>query len=170
MTKHFFFIGASALLLACSNEPKGSSEKAPAEDTAAAAASAYKSYGGAITSDGAMDMTAFTTAIAGKDSLDAKLACEITASCAKKGCWMDVKMADGKTMKVHFKDYAFFVPTSGLEGKQAVIQGRAMKEVTDVATLRHYAEDAGKSKDECEKITAADTSWSFLAEGVLIKE
>lgn len=172
MTKHFFLLGATALLFSCSNEPNGSSEKegTQQDSTATAANTQYKSYGGAITPDSAMTMADFGSAIAGKDSLDTKLACEITASCAKKGCWMDVKMADGNTMKVHFKDYGFFVPTSGLEGKQAIIKGRAMKEVTDVATLKHYAEDAGKSKDECDRITAADTSWSFMAEGVLIKD
>jgi hypothetical protein len=151
MTKHVLLLSAVALLAACSNDQ-------------------YKSYGSAITDDDAMSVADFGKAIEGKDSLDAKLACEITASCAKKGCWMDVKMADGNLMKVHFKDYEFFVPTSGLEGKQAVIQGRAVKEVTDVATLRHYAEDEGKTKEECEAITEPETSWSFTADGVLIKD
>ena len=114
-------------------------------------------------------MAAFAESIMGKDSLDVKLACEVTASCAKKGCWMDVKMADGEVMKVHFKDYAFFVPTSGLEGKLAIIQGRATREITDVASLKHYAEDAGESPEEIAKITEADTSWTFMADGVLIK-
>jgi len=37
-----------------------------------------------------------------------------------------------------------------------------------VATLRHYAEDAGKSKEEIEKITEPETNLMFLADGVLI--
>ena len=81
---------------------------------------------------------------------------------------MDVKMPNGGVMKVRFKDYGFFVPTKGLEGRQAVLQGYAVKEKTDVATLRHYAEDAGKSKEEIEKITAPEESLSFEADGVLI--
>ncbi len=172
--KHYFLLslGIAALMAGCSNEPKGSSDPSEhnADSAATSNASGYKSYGSAITPDGAIALADFGKAIEGKDSLDAKLACEITASCAKKGCWMDVKMADGSTMKVHFKDYAFFVPTNGLEGKQAVIQGRAIKEVTDVAALKHYAEDAGKSKEDCDKITQAETSWSFMADGVLIKD
>ena len=93
---------------------------------------------------------------------------EVITSCAMKGCWMDMKMADGSTMKVRFKDYGFFVPTKGLEGKRAVIQGAATREVVDVATLKHYAEDAGKSKEEIEKITEPQNNLMFLADGVLI--
>jgi hypothetical protein len=83
---------------------------------------------------------------------------------------MDVKMPDGGMMKVRFRDYGFFVPTQGLEGKQAILQGSGMKEELDVATLRHYAHDAGKSKEEIEKITEPQTSWTFEAVGVLIKQ
>lgn len=162
--KHAFLLApALALLAACA---------APDTKTADAAAQpvVYKAYGDSITAEGALAMADFAKAAEGKDSLDAKIAAEIITSCTKKGCWMDVKMADGTPMKVRFKDYAFFVPTSGLEGKQAVLQGRATKEVTDVAMLRHYAEDAGKSPEEIAKITAPETSWSFLADGVLIKD
>lgn len=81
---------------------------------------------------------------------------------------MDMKMTDGSTMKVRFKDYGFFVPTKGLEGKHAVIQGTATREVLDVATLKHYAEDAGRSKEEIEKITEPQNKLMFLADGVLI--
>ena len=172
MKKHFLIVCTTAILAGCSNEPKGSSDgENKTGDTAATAAIAdTKSYGAVIDANGAIAMADFTKAIEGKDSLDAKVDCEIITSCAKKGCWMDVKMADGTSMKVHFKDYAFFVPTSGLTGKHAVIQGHATKEVTDVATLRHYAEDAGQSKEDCDKITQAETSWSFMADGVLIKD
>ena len=168
MNKIFLSLSLFALLAACggNNNPADGSAAA---DTRAAAAPAFNVYGDSISADGALDMAAFAESIKGKDSLDVKLACEVTASCAKKGCWMDVKMADGEVMKVHFKDYAFFVPTSGLEGKQAIIQGRAAREITDVASLKHYAEDAGESPEEIAKITEPDTSWTFTADGVLIK-
>ncbi len=83
---------------------------------------------------------------------------------------MDVKMSDGTPMKVRFRDYGFFVPKQGLEGKQVVMQGRAKKDVTSVAMLQHYAEDAGKSKEEIATITEPEMSWTFEADGVLIKE
>jgi hypothetical protein len=130
----------------------------------------YKSYGAAITPDGAMDMGNFMKMHMNEATAEGKVSCDIITSCTKKGCWMDVKMANGDVMKVRFKDYGFFVPTKGLEGKSAIMEGTATKEVLDVATLRHYAQDAGKSKEEIEKITEPETSWTFEAVGVLIKE
>lgn len=171
MKPYFLLPAAFALTLnACSNEPTGSSSSEADSTGTAQQGPVYKVYGDTITADGAMSVADLGKALEGKDAMDAKVACEITTSCAKKGCWMDVKMADGSSMTVHFKDYAFFVPTSGLEGKQAIIQGRATKEVQDVAWLRHKAADEGKSPEECEKITAPETSWSFMADGVLIRD
>ncbi len=130
----------------------------------------YISYGDLITLDGAISMAEFEKAMAVSDSVVAKVTTEIIESCGKKGCWMQVKMADGSPMMVRFRDYGFFVPKTGLEGKQVVMQGRAKKDVTDVNMLRHYAEDAGKSKEEIELITEPEISWKFEADGVLVKE
>ena len=79
------------------------------------------------------------------------------------------KLADGSTMKVRFTDYAVFVPTAGLDGKTAILEGHATKEVITEAMRRHYAHDAGKSADECEAIKGDKTELTFLADGVLIK-
>lgn len=130
----------------------------------------YVSYGDAITLDGAISVGEFEKAIQGVDSLSAKIRTVIQSSCAKKGCWMDVKLADGSNMMVRFRDYGFFVPKHGLEGKAVVIQGRAKKEETSVKMLQHYAEDAGKSADEIAAITEPKTAWTFEADGVLIKQ
>ncbi|HQV53058.1 MAG: DUF4920 domain-containing protein [Flavobacteriales bacterium] len=131
---------------------------------------AMKSFGDAITPDGAITTEDLLKAMTTTDSLATKVQCEVITSCTKKGCWMDVMLKDGEVMKVRFKDYGFFVPTSGLEGKHAIMQGYAKKETTDVATLQHYAEDAGKSEEEIAKITEPETSLMFLANGVLIAE
>lgn len=151
-------LAAAALILACNTAPTD----------AAAQEKTVKGYGAAITADGAMSTTDFAKAMSTTDSLAVKLECEVITSCTKKGCWMTVQMPDKQQMMVRFKDYGFFVPTKGLEGKHAVLQGYATKEVVDVATLRHYAEDAGKSKEEIEKITKPETNLMFLADGVLI--
>lgn len=127
-----------------------------------------KSYGDAITADGAISTADLARAMKEKDEVIVKVEGELITSCAMKGCWMDMKMADGSVMKVRFKDYGFFVPTKGLEGKHAVIQGTATREIVDVATLKHYAEDAGKSKEEISRITEPQTKLMFLADGVLI--
>ncbi len=134
----------------------------------AANAQNVKHYGEEITAEGAISTTEFVKQMKSADSLATKIEAEVITSCIKKGCWMDVKLPDGDVMKVKFKDYGFFVPTEGLEGKRAVLQGYATKEVTDVATLRHYAEDAGKSEDEIAKINEPEESLFFIADGVLI--
>ena len=77
--------------------------------------------------------------------------------------------ADQDTILVRFKDYGFFVPKSGIEGDRAIINGKMSVETLSVDLLRHYAEDAGKSKDEIEKITKSQVSLTFLADGVFIE-
>ena len=134
----------------------------------AANAQNVKNYGAEISADGAISTAEFVKQMRSTDSLATKIEAEVITSCIKKGCWMDVKLPEGEVMKVKFKDYGFFVPTEGLEGKRAVLQGYATKEVTDVATLRHYAEDAGKSEEEIAKITEPEESLFFIADGVLI--
>lgn len=129
-----------------------------------------KTYGEKISADGAMSIEAFAEAMTTNDSLAATIECEIITSCTVKGCWMDVRMPDGGTMKVRFADYGFFVPKKGLEGKHAILKGQATRETMDVAMLRHYAHDAGKSQEEIEKITEPKYLLTFLADGVLITE
>lgn len=136
----------------------------------AAAQDGMKSYGKSITPDGAISMTELIDTMGDKESVDAKVDCVILNSCTMKGCWMDIEMPDGSPMKVRFVDYGFFVPKKGVEGKRAIMQGTLSREIFDVATLRHYAEDAGKSKEEVDKITEPKHVLTFLAEGVLIAE
>ena len=102
-------------------------------------------------------------------SVQTKLKGEIISTCPKKGCWIEMKI-DDKDVFVKFKDYGFFVPKSGMEGKKAIIQGLASIDTVSVKDLKHYAEDAGKSKSEIEKIKSPEIKISFLAEGVIIKD
>lgn len=81
---------------------------------------------------------------------------------------MDMQLPDGQTMKITFKDYAFFVP-KGMTKNYGIIEGVAKKETISVAMLRHYAQDAGKSKEEIEKITTPKTTITFEAIGVIIE-
>lgn len=83
---------------------------------------------------------------------------------------MTVKDENGVATRITFKDYGFFVPTSGAEGKEVVISGVAKRKVTDVATLRHFAEDAGKTQAEIDAITEPKQEIEFVASGVVIYE
>ena len=101
--------------------------------------------------------------------IQTKLEGEIISTCPKKGCWIEMKI-DDKDVFVKFKDYGFFVPKSGMEGKKAIVQGLASIDTLSIEDLKHYAEDAGKSKSEIEKIISPEIKISFLAKGVVIKD
>jgi len=96
-----------------------------------------------------------------------KLEGQILSTCPMKGCWMKMSV-ELDTILVRFKDYGFFVPKSGAEGKSAIINGKLSVDTLSVAQLRHYAEDAGKSKEEVSKIVKPEITISFLADGVVI--
>ncbi|GAK97083.1 hypothetical protein JCM19294_589 [Nonlabens tegetincola] len=132
---------------------------------------AYMSYGSKITAENAISTAELFEkyqTLTDSDTIQVKVKSEILDVCPKKGCW--VKMAVGSdTTRVMFKDYGFFLPKNG-KGKEVVFEGKVYKSITDVETLRHYAEDAGKSQEEIEKINEPETSYTFIADGALVEE
>lgn len=125
-------------------------------------------YGAEISEDGAMSVDKMLAQLNASDSVQVKVKGEITATCAMKGCWMNLVMPNGEEMRVTFKDYEFFVPKEGMEGNLALIEGQLTRTLTDMETLRHYAEDAGKSEEEIMAITEDKEELSFVANGVII--
>lgn len=99
---------------------------------------------------------------------DVKIEGEILSSCPMKGCWIKIR-SEEDTILVRFKDYGFFVPKNGIEGDRAIVNGKISKETLSVEQLRHYAEDAGKSQEEINKIKDPQVSLTFLADGVYIE-
>ena len=93
----------------------------------------------------------------------------ILSSCPKKGCWMQVKI-NSDTIQVTFKDYGFFVPKTGLKNKKTILEGYPKQDTISVKMLKHFAEDAGKSQKEIDKITKPEYKISFIAGGVIIKD
>ena len=98
-----------------------------------------------------------------------KIEGEILSSCPMKGCWMKISV-EKDTVLVRFKDYGFFVPKNGIEGKSTIINGKLSVDTLSIAQLQHYAQDAGKSKEEIALISKPEITISFLADGVVIKE
>lgn len=90
----------------------------------------------------------------------------VSAVCQMEGCWIRVKSPDGNMM-VRMKDHKFAVPVI-LDGKNVAIHGLAQEKITTVEQLRHYAEDAGKSKEEIAKITEPKKEIVMEAKGVLV--
>ncbi|SOD97352.1 DUF4920 domain-containing protein [Spirosoma fluviale] len=126
-------------------------------------------HGKKITTSGALPATELATKMADKKEMPAKVEGTVESVCKVKGCWMKVKTGDGQTMRVTFKDYGFFVPKD-IVGKTVVVEGTAENTTTPVADLRHFAEDAGKSKEEIAKITEPEKALTFVADGVIVKK
>ena len=125
----------------------------------------YFNYGGQID---LADESIFFSSI--EDNLSiSKVEGEIIDVCPKKGCWMNVKVAED-TLFVKFKDYGFFVPTDGVQGKKVYMSGEIFKDTISVARLRHYAEDAKKPESEILSITEPEFMLNMIADGVAIKE
>lgn len=155
----------SLTLLSCNSNKTEPTSETPAATTT----SDMQFFGDTISPEGAIPASELPAKLAGKDSVKLKITGPIEEVCQKKGCWMDMKIGDNQTMKVTFKDYGFFVPKDA-SGKTVIIDGYAYTDTVSVAELRHYAEDAGKTKEEIAKITAPEVSISFEANGVIIRK
>jgi hypothetical protein len=126
----------------------------------------YDSFGEKIKPAGAAEVSVLNNVSETKQS-DVKVEAEVESVCQAKGCWMKVKLADGNTMRVTFKDYGFFVPKD-ISGKKIIFEGTPEVTTTSVDEQRHYAQDAGKSKEEIAKITEPKRELTFVAKGVLV--
>ncbi|MGO1752581.1 MAG: DUF4920 domain-containing protein [Psychroflexus sp.] len=99
------------------------------------------------------------------DTLAVQYKAEINSVCQKKGCWVRLKLDEEDESFIKFKDYAFFLPKDAA-GRGAVVQGKAYLKEVSVDHLKHFAEDAGQSKEEIAKITKPELTYAFMAEGV----
>ncbi len=124
-------------------------------------------YGAAITEKGAIEVNLLEEKLVTAETFKGKVKGTVTSVCEKKGCWMKLAQTDGDGIMIRFKDYKFFMPLN-IAGKDVVLEGEAKKTVTSVEMLKHYAEDAKKSKEEIEKITEPKTEIEFIATGVLV--
>jgi hypothetical protein len=70
-------------------------------------------------------------------------------------------------MMIKMKDHAFLVPLS-MNGKTIVVDGIATLKETSVEMQRHYAEDAGKSKEEIAAIKEPKKEITMQAKGILV--
>ncbi|MBS1636288.1 MAG: DUF4920 domain-containing protein [Bacteroidetes bacterium] len=162
--KLFFAVAVAGILVCSAFTPKSAAMAATGTHVSG---DSVKYYGEKFSTEGAISSLRLSVMMAGKDSLKIKLIGKIDAVCQAKGCWLKMAAGDGKMMTVRFKDYAFFAPKNA-SGKTAIVDGYAYTETVSVEMLKHYAEDAGKSKAEIDKITQPETSISFLASGLAI--
>jgi hypothetical protein len=126
-------------------------------------------YGVVITKDNAIPVTQLESKLNGKPLTNVKITGTVVSVCQKKGCWMEVDLGNNQTLRMHFKDYGFFVPKDA-SGKTFYAQGEALYDTTSVEMLRHYAQDAKKTGAEINAITKPEVAVTFVAEGVLFEE
>ena len=170
MTKRvLFFLMILSVSWGCSsqkqqnNEEKGSTQMDQNEEK-------FSFFGEKITAQGAITYDEMIGQLEGKDSLMVKVEGKVEAVCQAKGCWMNIVSTQEEDLQptmVKFKDYGFFVPKD-IAGQSVIMEGKAYREVTSVDELRHYAEDAGKSKEEIEKIVEPKIETKFMATGVIV--
>lgn len=132
-------------------------------------AEAGAKFGKATTADNAVSIEEFVKVMATKEEgkpHEAKIVGVVTEVCQKEGCWIKVQSPNGNMM-VKMKDHKFAVPVV-LNGKKIVIDGVATQTTTSVKQLKHFAEDAGKSKEEIAKITEPKKEIVIQAAGILV--
>lgn len=155
------------LLMACKNQQKssGESEEVLIEKN-------YASFGKSIDGEDAIEsgemLVKFET-LSETDTLETKFVGTVVDVCKSKGCWMKLKLNNEEEVMVKFKDYGFFVPKD-IEGKEVIVNGIAFVDLMSIDDQKHYAEDAGKSREDIERITKPERTFSFEADGVLLKK
>src|SRR5688572_10525943 len=101
------------------------------------------------------------------DQFEGQVKAKVVEVCKAEGCWIKVERKDGTSMMVRAKDHKFLMPEN-IVGKTVLIDGNAtIKEVTE-EMRKHYAEDAGKSKEEIARIKGSEKDVQFAAKGVKV--
>jgi len=94
---------------------------------------------------------------------------KVVEVCQEMGCWAKIERADGSTIMLKVKDHEFAMPKD-IVGKIVIADGTAEITETSVSMLKHYAEDAGKSKEEIEKIKDPKKEVVMSLKGVKVVE
>lgn len=170
MKTFFYFIAIAFVAVSCKqNTNKEVTETA--EEINTAESLAYQSFGDKITDKEVMskeEMMAKYENLKPGDTVAVKFATKVNEVCQSKGCWMKLDMGEQEAM-VKFKDYGFFMPKD-IDGETVIVEGKAFVEEMSVDDQRHYAEDAGKSKEEVAAISEPKRTLSFISNGVLLEE
>ena len=131
------------------------------------AASPGVTYGKTITADNALNTDALNKTLSTDSVYTGKISGTVVEVCTKKGCFMKLAQANGEPIMVQFTDYAYFMPQN-IVGKTVVVEGKAKVKETSVMRLRHYAADAGKSKEVIVQINTSKKDIAIMADGVLV--
>lgn len=143
---------AFALLMACA-------VTAPAFAGAERSAKDWDSYG-ALVSKGRFQRVAAVKAPT-PDGKTMRLEATIAEVCQMKGCWMNVAGGED-TLRVEFKDYGFFVPSTAA-GKPVQMEGVVIEREMSEAEREHLQAESQSGKPIPERMLV------FVASGVRIQ-
>jgi hypothetical protein len=87
--------------------------------------------------------------------------------CQAAGCWVTVNNGKGDAFRVRFKDH-FTIPVKTKPGTVAYFHGFAYWDEISVEMQKHFAEDAGRSKEEIDKIIHPRKEFCFEADGIVL--
>ena len=137
------------------------------------AANPGDSYGSTIPNPAALPMLSSEDLVKrlpsdSKDTLEIILTGKVKDACSSKGCWLTLELPNQQELMMKMQDYAFFVPIA-IIGKQIEAFGKVYIKTVSVVDLQHYAQDAGKSKAEINKIKTPETQYRFVAKGIRVK-
>lgn len=124
-------------------------------------------YGKSITPGSAISMADLHQQLQSEAAYTGKIEGKVVEVCKKKGCFMKLERPSGDAVMVKFRNYGFFMPQN-IVGKTIVLEGEAKVNETSVERLKHFAEDAGKSKEEIAKITGPKKDIVIVADGVVV--
>lgn len=123
-------------------------------------------FGEKITGENAISADALVAKLSSTNTLDIKVMGKVKEVCKMEGCWLRMETEIG-TILIKMKDHAFLVPLA-MNGKTIVADGVATLKETSVKMLKHYAEDAGKSKEEIDAIKEPKKEITMEAKGILV--
>ena len=123
-------------------------------------------FGAKVTKKGAVTTDQLDALLADKKETNVKVKGKVVEVCKAEGCWIRMETPTGN-MLIKMKDHAFLVPLV-LNGKTIVAEGTATLKETTVEKLKHYAEDAGKTKAEIDAITEPKKEIVLQAKGILV--
>ena len=121
-------------------------------------------YGAPIAGKAPLTLQSAIKQLDSKPKADVLIQSKVEAVCVVKGCWMALTDA-ANDVRVTFKDYGFFVPSS-IIGKTVLVEGTLEKVQMTLEETKHYVKDAG---GDPAKVSQPRTEYRIVASGVQVK-
>lgn len=136
----------------------------------------YVSYGDPLRVDDdgivALDPAVLTEDLGTYENTVVRVQGTVAKVCQMKGCWLTFETTASAPVRVQVPrdsaGYVFTFPTD-LGAADVIVEGTVTSDSTDVETLRHFAEDEGRSQEEIDAITEPERTIILTARGALVR-